>query len=102
MKRIKNELYFWLYFYWARRIKPYHINLSQWVLEHDELNEYKNCLKDESKINWHKYSLFFSDYIYISPCSFNEKNCGGYLLSYNEKKKIPKIGFVRLSEGKDD
>lgn len=85
--RIKNELYFWLYFYWARKINPYkEPNRAEFNLYHRKYWE----LGGIRAIHNNKFSLFDYDEIFISPCSFNEVNCGGF----SSGKYLLKIGFV--------
>jgi hypothetical protein len=88
--RIKNELYFWLYFYWVRKIRPYENSSRLFNLYHKKWWE----LGGNKDIN----SLFSYDEIFVSPCSLNVINCGGI----PSGRYLLKIGLLRLQEGKDD
>lgn len=71
--RIKNFFYFWCYFYWARLLFPYQEpNRAEFNKYHFRYWE----LADDNS-GWRE-KLIDYDEIFVSPCSFNEKNCGGY------------------------
>lgn len=89
--RIKNELYFWLYFYWARLLFPYKSpNVKEFNKYH--LKYWELCPPRAYN------QLLDYDEIFISPCVFNPINCGGV---YNGKY-LSKTGLIHLENGKDD
>lgn len=86
-KRIKNELYFWLYFYWVRLFSPYseptRFEFNKYHVKYWELHSAKNDLKWGDR-------LFDWDEIFVSPCTFNIVECGGI----PSGKYLVKIGLT--------
>ena len=73
--RIKNELYYWLYFKWVRLVFPYlepnRAEFNKYHIKYWELHSKNN------DSDW-RNRLFDYDEVFISPCSWNEINCGWY------------------------